>query len=317
MAVNLTLNEHSRQTASAAVCEQQTGAGHRSSARSLWAAAERSGTSLTSEDQQDPLRTKSTSYPSSVPGYGLMCEFWAWSLFIMHQRGEFLEDIKPVMMHFINHLDLSDRNSSSPQLCIFQHGHKRYSERGCGSPSFSKILIYIWTDLQIPPNKSCVITCHSDGWKPQRIETHEEEEKAPLTTIFLFFCFVRLSCSLVVSLKVSFMRRFEQHIRLKSPHGWYDADSGLWDLWPNRDPLWSKCLNVLSYFCCNEGTSKGFRTQHVARPALNQKLFVPALKGWHVVLKACWSLISLRRLLFCVIVFSMQINCNIPALVVR
>lgn len=75
MAVNLTLNKHSRQTASAAVCEHQTGAGHRSSARSLWAAAERSGTSLTSEDQQDPLRTKSTSYPASVPAYGLMCEF--------------------------------------------------------------------------------------------------------------------------------------------------------------------------------------------------------------------------------------------------
>lgn len=34
----------------------------------------------------------------------------------MHQHDEFLEDIKPVMMHFINHLDLSDRNSSSPQL---------------------------------------------------------------------------------------------------------------------------------------------------------------------------------------------------------
>ena len=94
MAVNLTLNEHSKQTTPAAVCEHQTGAGHGSSARRLWAAAERSGTSLTSEDRQDPLQTKSTSYPVCGPGYGLMCEFCAWTLFIMHKHGEFLEDIK-------------------------------------------------------------------------------------------------------------------------------------------------------------------------------------------------------------------------------
>lgn len=143
-----------------------------------------------------------------------------------------------------------------------------------------------------PPNTSKQIMCYYLPLWWMKASANRDSwggGEGAVNDHLFFFLFVRLSCSLAVSLKVSFMRRFEQHIRLKSPHGWYDADSGLWVLWPNRDPLWSKCLNVLSYFCCNEGTSKGFRTQHVARPALNQKLFVPALKGWHVVLKACWS----------------------------